>query len=136
MSWEFRVFPRGVFPVFGRVGADAQRLENEELLSPVVLRVAYSQSDGILQAATGDTRDPLGVAQERGCMPDCPGQISSAQAGYDVSDAVGQTAHSAEENASFFIGGVVGACHGEASEVPGLVELVQDASNSAVCGRG
>ena len=69
-------------------------------------------------------------------MPVCPGHIRVSQAGDDVPDAVGKGANSAEANARFLVSRVVGVGKGEASEMLDLVELVQDASRSAVSGDG
>ena len=69
-------------------------------------------------------------------MPNWSSYVGVSEAGNDVSDAIGKGADSTEANAGFFVRRVVGGSKGEASEVPDLVELVQDASHSAVSGDG
>jgi hypothetical protein len=111
-------------------------LEDEEVVGPVVLRVEYGESDGFLEAAARDARDGFGVAQNGGEVPIRSSDVGVPETGDDVPDAVGQGPDPTEAQAHFFISRVVGASKGEASEVPQLVEFVEDASHGAIGGSG
>jgi hypothetical protein len=131
-----RVFPGREVPVLGRVRACAVGLEDEEFLRPVLLRIEHGASDGFLEAAARDARNGFGVAQDGGEVPIGSGDAGASEAGDDDPDTIGQGAYPAEAQPDFLISRVVGAGKGEASEVPRLVEIVEDASHGAVGGSG